>query len=150
MPRCFLPCLCLDLHVYVLLAMFMLRSTCLHAFCHVYAQIYMFMCFLPCLYLDLHVGCYAQCLLQPFLSLVMLFSCVLPLRQGIDLDLVVQAYFHTPKPTSKDLDHFLYACVCLLASMLYIHVFWLDLGHCHVLCPTWTCACWSLLMIVMK
>ena len=29
----FLPCLCLDLHAYVLFAMFMLRSTCLLVYC---------------------------------------------------------------------------------------------------------------------
>ena len=35
--------------------LFVLRSTCLGAFYHVYAQIYLFPCFLLCLCLDLHV-----------------------------------------------------------------------------------------------
>ena len=30
---------------------------------------------------------------------------------------------HTPRPISMGLDHFLYGYVCLLASVLYIHVF---------------------------
>ena len=34
---------------------FVLRSTCVCAPCHAFAQIYMFMCSLPCLCLDLHV-----------------------------------------------------------------------------------------------
>ena len=34
---------------------FVLRSICLGVFCHVYAQIYLFMCSLSCLCLDLHV-----------------------------------------------------------------------------------------------
>ena len=38
-----LPCLYLDLRVYLLFALFILRSTCLCVLCHVYAQIYMFM-----------------------------------------------------------------------------------------------------------
>ena len=71
--------------------MFVLRSLCRGAFCHVYAQIYMFMCSLPCLCLDLHVGVllamfmclnlHVGChvLLQPFLSLVISLSCVLAL-----------------------------------------------------------------------
>ena len=50
-----LPCLCLDLHVYVLFALFILRSTCLCVLCHVYAQIYMFMLRSMCLCLDLYV-----------------------------------------------------------------------------------------------
>ena len=41
--RCFLPCLCPDLHV------------CMLFFSHVYAQIYLFTCSLPCLCLDLYL-----------------------------------------------------------------------------------------------
>ena len=74
--RCFLPCSRLVLFVYVLIAMFMPKSTCLCALQHVYAQIYLFMFSLPYLCLDLyfcvllamfmcldpHVGCQAMCL----------------------------------------------------------------------------------------
>ena len=56
-----------------------------------YAQIYVFSSSLPCLCLDLHVGCYALCFCS-LLSLIMPFAYVLGLRQGVDLDLVVQAY----------------------------------------------------------
>ena len=68
--------------------LFVLRSTCLGAFYHVcaqifmsmcffpfpcapqhvYAQIYIFMCSLPCLCLDLHVGCHALCFSSLFVS----------------------------------------------------------------------------------
>ena len=44
--------------------MFVLRSTCLQALHHVYAQIYMPMCSLPCLYLDL---CFFRSLVMPML-----------------------------------------------------------------------------------
>ena len=47
-------------------------------------------------------------------------------------------------PTSKGLDHFFYGCVCLLASLLYIHVCLFRSRLCHALCPPWVCACWSL------
>ena len=73
MSTCFFPCLCLNLHVYVLFAMLMLRSTCLCvlylvyaclcAFCHIYAQIYMSMCFMPCLYVWIYMFiCLKLCL----------------------------------------------------------------------------------------
>ena len=65
MPRCFLLRLCLDSHVHLLLAMlcldlyvqlllaiFMPRSICLCALCHIYAQIYTLMCFMPYLCRD--------------------------------------------------------------------------------------------------
>ena len=38
MPRCLLPCLYLDLHVYVFLTMFMLRSIPSCAPCHVHVS----------------------------------------------------------------------------------------------------------------
>ena len=136
MPRCFIPCSCLDLLVYVLLAILLLRSTCyvllatllLRSTClcapfHALAQIFLFMCSLPCscldlllcvlnamfMCLDLHVGCYA------FYFLLSIFLAFWPFGQGVDLDLVVQAYIHTPRPISKGLDHFLYACLCFFA-----------------------------------
>ena len=172
MPRCFIPCSCLDLLVYVLFAMFMLRSTCLCAPCLVHVQIYLIMCSLPCSCLDLlvyvllalfmlrstslsasclvHVSrstCWLLChvLLKPFYLLLPLFLVFWSFRQGVDLDLVVQVYIHTPRPISKGLDHFLlHAYVCLLGSMLYIHVCLSRLRLCHALCPPWVCVCWSL------
>ena len=172
MPRCFIPCSCLDLLVYVLFAMFMLRSTCLCAPCLVHVQIYLIMCSLPCSCLDLLVyvllalfmlrstslsasclvrvsrsTCWLLChvLLKPFYLLLPLFLVFWSFRQGVDLDLVVQVYIHTPRPISKGLDHFLlHAYVCLLASMLYLHDFLSRSRHCHALCLPQACSCRSL------
>ena len=49
-----------------------------------------------------------------------------------------------PKPMSKGLDNFLYAYVCLLASMLYIHVCLSRYKLSHTLCTPWACTCRSL------
>ena len=61
--------------------------------------------------------CWLLChvLLKPFYLLMYFFLVFWPLWQGVDLDLMVQVYIHTPRPISKGLDHFLYACPCLLA-----------------------------------
>ena len=118
MSMCSLPCLCLDLQLYVLLAMFMLRSICLCALCYVCVQIYIFVHSVPCSHVQIYMfGCYVMCSYSLFCLLMYLFLVFWPFRQGVDLDLdlVVQAYIHTPKPISKGLDHFLYACLCLLA-----------------------------------
>ena len=137
-----LPCLCLDLHAYVFFVMFIVRSTCFEALGHVYAQIYMPMCSLPCLCLDLHVcaqiyipmfrsmclcaPCHA-CVLRSMLVaipcaskalhlLISLFLMFCLLWQGVDLDPVVQAYIHIPRPILKGLDHFL--CMSMFACLL--------------------------------
>ena len=39
---------------------------------------------------------------------------------------------------------FMHVYVCLLASMLYIHVFLSRSRLCHALCPPWDCVCRSL------
>ena len=57
---------------------------------------------------------------------------------------MVWAYIHTSRPISKDLNNFLYAFVCLLASMPYIHVCLSRSRLCHALCPSWAYACRSL------
>ena len=57
---------------------------------------------------------------------------------------MVYAYIHTPMPTSNGLDPFLYACVCLHASFLCIHVCLSRSRLCHALCPLWACAFWYL------
>ena len=130
-PMCFLPCSSLDILVYALLAMLMFISISLCAPCHVHVS--KSTCWLLC-----HV------LLQPFCLLMYPFLTFWPFRQGVDLDLVVQAYIHTPRPLSKGLDHFLYICLCLLASMFYLHAFLSRSRLCHTLCLPWACACRSL------
>ena len=130
-PMCFLLCSCLDLLVYVLLAMLMFIFISLCALCHVHMS--KSTCWLLC-----HV------LLQPFCLLMYLFSMFWPFRQGVDLDIVAQAYIHTPRPISKGLDHFLYVCLCLLASMLYLYDFLSRSRHCHALCLPQACSCRSL------
>ena len=103
-----LPCLCLDLHAFVLLvrlcldlhafrllAMFLFRFIYLCIICHVYAQIYMLvprsmsLCLGLCVYvlcamLVCSNLCWLLChvLLQPFLSLDIPLSCVLSLPIG--------------------------------------------------------------------
>ena len=72
-------CLCLDLHVYVLRAMFVC--------------------------LDLYVDCYAICFYSPFVLWCLFFLCFGPFWWGVDLDPVVLAYIHTPRPISKGLYH---------------------------------------------
>ena len=106
-----------------------LRPTCLSALYHVSMLFsilvlrYVFLCSFPC------QVCGSTCLdampsaCYVFMFLVMPFSCALALRQDVDLDLVVQVYIHIPRPTIKGLDYFLYACVCLLAFMLQIHIY---------------------------
>ena len=42
-----------------------------------------------------------------------------------------------PRPISKGLDHFLYACLCLLASMLYSMFAYLDLGFAMLFALRW-------------
>ena len=51
---------------------------------------------------------------------------------------------HTPRPISKGLDDFLYACVCLLASVLYIYVCLPRSRFLLALFPLQACACRSL------
>ena len=132
MSMCSLPCLCLDLQLYVLLAMFMLRSICLCALCHVCVQIYIFVHSVPCSHVQIYMfGCYVMCSYSLFCLLMYLFLVFWPFMQGVDLDLdlVVQVYIHTPKPISKGLDHFLYACPRLLACFYALsHVAYVDLG----------------------
>ena len=95
--------------------------------------------------LDLYVGCYVMCFYNPFVPSYLSFLCFGPYWQGVDLDLVVQAYIHTPRPISKVLDHFLlHVYVCLLASMLYLHAYLSRSRLCHALCPPWVCASRSL------
>ena len=109
--------------------MLILRSTCLCVLCHVYAQIYMFMLRSTSLCLDLCVYvlramlvcfdlCWLLChvLLKLFHPLISLFLVFWPFRQGVDLDPMVQAYIHTPRPILKSLDNFL--CMSMFACFL--------------------------------
>ena len=148
MPRCFLPLfmfrsifLCAPCHAYAQIYLFICSLPCLCAPCHVYAQIYIFVCSIPCSCFQIYMPVAMLYASKAFLSLVIPFSYVLA---RVDLDLVVQVYIHTPRPISKGLDHFLYTCVCLLASILYIHVCLSRFRLCHALCPPRACACQSL------
>ena len=79
---CFHMLVCLGLLLYMLYAISLVRSICLHASCHVYV---------------------------PFIT----SSCVLAYWFGLDLDPMVFVIVHTPRPTSKDLDHLI--CMSMLA-----------------------------------
>ena len=92
-------CLCLDLLVYVLLALFMLGFTCLCAPCHAYAQIYIFVCSMPYSCVQIYILVAMPCASKVFLSLVIPFSCVLALQVrcrsrscGLDLHPYTKAY----------------------------------------------------------
>ena len=145
MPTFSMPWFCLDLHVYAQIYKPKFRSMSLWAPCHAYAQIYVFMCSVPCLCVRSIRWLLCHVLLQPLCSLMFLFLVFGPFRWGVDLDPVVQAYIHTPRPISKGLDYFLmHVYVCLLASMLYAYVCLSRSRLCHALCPPWACACRSL------
>ena len=65
--------------------------------------------------------CHATCYCSSFVAFVSLL-CVLAYWFELDLDPVVLVIFHTPRPTSKGLDHSYFACLCLLASILYAYI----------------------------
>ena len=134
----------------------MFRSACLCVLCHVFAQIYMLvlrsmvLCLDLCVYvlramlvyLDL---CWLLChvLLQPFLSLDISLSYFLALPVGcrsrscgIGLHPYTQAYIKRCRSLFP-----LHVYVCLLASMLYLHVRLFISRLCHALCPLWAYAC---------
>ena len=138
MFMCFLPCLYLDLHVYVLFAMFLLISTYLCAFCHACAQIYTFMCFCNVCIQIYMFGCYAQCFYSIFVPCFLLFlmfgfwvgcrsrSSGLGLHPythvsinfwGLFLYACLCFFFHFPC-------FLLQICACLLTPKLFI-MFWL-------------------------
>ena len=105
---CFHMLVCLDL--YSLHALYYLPCACaLHA---------MFVC------LDLGYVCHAMCYCSHFVPFVpfITFSCVLAYWFGPDLEPMVFVIVHTPWPISNGLDHPYFACLCLLASMLYAYV----------------------------
>ena len=128
MSMCFLLCLCIDVHVYVLFSMFMLRCLCLRTFFHVCTYIYMSMCFFPFPCAPCHVWIkstyWMLCLvlLQPFCLFVRLFLVFWPLSR-----VQIQILWSRPISIHLGLHQRVQiissnACVCLLASMLYIHV----------------------------
>ena len=136
MFMCSLSCLCLDLHVYVLLAIFTLKSACLCAPFHVHAQICIFECSMSCSYVSI---CRLLChvLLQPICLLMYLCLALWHFRKGVDLDLVVQVYIHTPRPISKGLDHFLYAILWMVACFYALSLVCLSRSRlCPILCPS--------------
>ena len=121
-------CLCLDLCLFGPRVMPMLRSMCLCASCH------------ACVLRSILVA--MPCASIALLPLDISLSCFWSFRQGVDLDPVVQAYIHTPRPVSKGLDHFLlHVYVCMLAFMLYLHAYLSISRLCHALCPPWVCLC---------
>ena len=95
--------------------MFVLRSTCFQAPCHVYAKIYMPMCYLPCLCLNLHAYMFFA-----ILCLDLYAFCVL-------CHVCAQIYMFMLRSMSLYLD----LCVYVLCAMLVCsYLCWL---LCHVL-----------------
>ena len=120
-PRRVLACSCLDLLVYVLHTMFVLRSISSGAPCHVFSQIYIFVCSLPCSCVQIYMLVVMPCASKSFLSLIIsFFLCFGPFGR-------VQIQILWFRPTSMHLAlyqrvwiiSFMCINVCLLASMLY-------------------------------
>ena len=115
MLRCFWLCLCLDLHVYMLLAILMLRSICWCALCHVCVQIYILVT-IPCASIALFVSCYIS------------FLCFSPLGR-------VQTQILWSRPTSIHIGlyqkvqiiSFMHTYACLLLRFISMFTY-LDLG----------------------
>ena len=108
-------CLCFLCHVYSQIYVPMFRSMSLWAPCHVYVQIHVFMCSVPCLCAQIYIlVANAMCFYSPFVPRYLSFLCFGPCWWGVDLDPVVQAYIHIPRPISKSLGHFP-TCLCMLA-----------------------------------
>ena len=135
-------CPCFLCHVYAQIFVPMFRSMSLWAPCHAYVQIHVFMCSVPCLCAQIYMlVASAMCFYSP-LSLDISLSCVLALVGG------VQIQIPRSRPTSTHLGLYqrvwiisLHACVCLLASALYVYACLSRSWLCHALCPPWTCSC---------
>ena len=143
MLRCFLTCLYLNLHVDMLFDMFMLRSICSCAFCHVmlrymcsvppchvYAQIYMLVA-MPCAFVAFYL---LLCLFLMFwalgrMQIQILWSRPTSIRLGLHQRVWIISFMHV------------FACLLLCFRSMFV---WLDLGSRYALCPPWACACWSL------
>ena len=135
----FLAVPCLDLHVYMHVSMPICLDLCFHMFvcldlCSLHALYY-----LPCVFalhtmficLGLDLVCHGMCYCSFFVPFIA-FSCVLPYWLELDQDPLVFVIIRTPRPTSKGLDHSRFACLCLLASMLYACVGLFCSRPCHV------------------
>ena len=103
------------------------------------------LCYLPCacelhamfVCLDLGYVCHAMCYCSPFVIFIS-FSCVLASWFGPDLDPMVFVIIRTPLPTSNGLDHS-YMHVCLLVSILNLHVSLSRSTLYHAWCPWQVC-----------
>ena len=129
-----LPCLCLDPHAYVQIYVSL-------GLCYAYAQICVFMCYVPYLCAQIYMLVAMPCASIVLLSLDITLSCALTLIGG------VQIQIPWSRPTSTHLGLYqrvwiisLYSCVCLLASMLYVHAYLSRSRTCHALCPSWACS----------
>ena len=140
---------CLDLHAHAFFAMFMLRSSYLCLDLCLFGPRVMLMFRSMCLCALCHVCvlrsiCWllVSCASIALLSLDISLSCVLALVGG------VQIQIPRSRPTSTHLGLYqrvwiisLHACVCLLASALYLYACLSRSWLCHALCPPWTCSC---------
>ena len=111
MPACIFPYLYVEIGV----------LTCLCARIHIpymlYTIFHVLLCSMLCLCLNLGYVCHAMCYCTSFVPFIA-FSCVLAYWFRPDLDPMVFVIVHTPWPTSKGLDHPIFACLCLLACLL--------------------------------
>ena len=126
MPTCIFPCLYVQIDVFTCLDLCSLHSLyylpCAFALCA------MFVC------LDLGYVCHAMCYCSLFVSFIA-FSCILAYWFRPNLDPTVFVIVHVPRPISKWFGSFLFACLCLLASMFYACVSLSSSRLCYVWCP---------------
>ena len=120
---CSLSCLCLDLHVSVYIYVPLLRSMCLCASCHACVLGSMLVA-MPCAPFDISLSCF----------LVLPVGCRYS-SHGLGLHPHTYTYIKGFGSIT------LHVYVCLLASMIYLHISLSRSKFYHSLCPLWACAC---------
>ena len=110
---CLFPCYSLDLCLHMSICLD-LRS--LHALCYIPCA-----CALHAMFMCLGLGyvCHVMCYCSPLVPFIA-SSCVLAYWFGPDLDPMVFVVVHTPKPTSRGLDHPIFMSMLACFYTLYL------------------------------
>ena len=110
MFTCMLLCLYVQIYVFTYLCAQVFFSICSMLF----LTLDQYACLLLAMFMCLGLGfvCHVMCYCSPFVPFIT-SSCVLAYWFGLDLDLMVFVIVHTPRSTSKDLDHLI--CMSMLA-----------------------------------
>ena len=100
--------------------MFMLRSTCLCAPCHVNAQIYLLMCSLPCFCVQIYMLVVMPCASIAFLSLDISLSCALALLGRVQIQILWSRPTSYTQTYIKGFGLFP-LCMCMLACFYALY-----------------------------